>query len=52
MATSYSFSVGATEPWLITRGVAAVLTPEPISSPTGSTVPVSEEVVPARRRFW
>ena len=48
-ATSSSFSVGTTLPWLITRGVAAVLTPEPISMPAGTMVPWSEVCDPARR---
>ena len=52
MATSSSFSVGATVPWLITRGVAAVRTPEPTSTPTGAMVPVSEVVLPAWRCTW
>ena len=38
-------------PWLITRGVPAVRTPEPISMPTGSTVPWSDVCVPTRLTF-
>ena len=48
-ATSSSFSVGETEPWLITRPVAASFTPEPIWMPVGTRVPASEVVVPTRR---
>src|SRR5829696_4009629 len=49
MARSYSFSVEVRLPWLMTRGVEPVLTPEPTSRPAGSMVPWSEVVVPGRR---
>jgi hypothetical protein len=51
IATSYCFSVEVRLPWIITRAVPEVLTPDPISIPAGTCVFWSEVVEPARRKF-
>ena len=41
--------VGDIVPWVMMRGVPAVLTPEPRSTPTGRVLPCSDVCVPMRR---